>query len=211
MGDAAHHDVLESLRSRIRTIERTGRDAAPSRTSTRPIPGVSAAQDATGCIDVAPAAYEPSTADDAFQRIVRLVSVRDRSQAELARRLSQEGYESEAAAHALERAARCGLVDDLRFADAFVRGRISQGRGIAGIERELSEYGIEARSLDDWPEAFFPNGENDELERALRILEKKPPRAKNVRDAAYRRLVGKGFSSDVAQRAARRWVERPCD
>ncbi|MRZ30570.1 regulatory protein RecX, partial [Paeniclostridium sordellii] len=41
----------------------------------------------------------------------------------------------------------------------------------------------------------------------LALLDRKPPRAKNKRDAAYRRLAQKGFGASVASTAARIWSE----
>ena len=146
------------------------------------------------------------TEGDAFSRIVRLCSVRDRAVSELRERLSKEGFDPKDSEAAIDRACACGLVDDMRFADSFVRGRIARGKGTRGVERELAQRGIDASLLPGWPERFFSEDES-ELDRARDVLRKSPPRSKNVREGAYRKLIGKGFSSDVAARAAREWAE----
>lgn len=121
-------------------------------------------------------------------------------------RLVKDGFSEEAAAAAVSRAVRCGLIDDSRYADVLARSRISALRGLGGIARELEELGIDPESVEPYAEALA-NGDDWEIGRALSILESKPPRAKNARDAAYRRLVQKGYSSSVAASAARLWSE----
>ena len=66
--------------------------------------------------------------------------------------------------------------------------------------------GFLAADIPEWPEGFFQD-EEPEVERALELLRRKPPRAKNVRDAAFRRLVMKGYSHDIAATASRLFVE----
>ncbi len=83
---------------------------------------------------------------------------------------------------------------------------MAAGRGRQGIEAELSRLGIEPSDVPGWPEEFV--GDDDaEISRAIAVLDKKPPRAKSLRDAAYRRLVQKGFSSASSSSAARLWIE----
>ena len=105
---------------------------------------------------------------------------------------------------ALDRALACGLVDDGRFADVLVRSRLAQGRGRRGIAAELESLGIDADGVEALAAADDDAGEVD---RALALLDRKPPRAKNRRDAAYRRLAQKGFSASVSSSAARLWCE----
>ena len=104
------------------------------------------------------------------------------------------------------RALACGLVDDARYAEVLVRSRLSQGRGAQGIAAELESLGIDASVVPGWPEEFAVDHES-EVARALALLDRKPPRAKNKRDAAYRRLAQKGFGASVASTAARIWSE----
>ena len=104
------------------------------------------------------------------------------------------------------RALACGLVDDVRYAEVLVRSRVSQGCGAQGIAAELDGLGIDIACVPGWPDEF-PVEHDDEVARALALLERKPPRAKNRRDAAYRRLAQKGFGASVASTAARLWSE----
>lgn len=141
--------------------------------------------------------------DAAFKRIVRLASRSEQASAKLRERLLREGYSEESTDAAIERALACGLVDDARYADVLVRSRISQGRGRQGIALELEKLGIDFPGIDD----IFEECGQTEVERAMALLDRRPPQAKNVRAAAYRRLVQKGYGSQVASSASRLWCE----
>jgi len=147
-----------------------------------------------------------SSSDDAFKKVLRLVGARDRSARQLKDRLKKDGFSEQACQTAVERAVECGLIDDLHFADVLIRSRIAQGKGLAGIERELKDNDIDPNEIPGWPYEY-QDTEYSELDRALSLLKRNPPRAKNKRDAAYRKLVTKGFSSSVAASAARQWGE----
>lgn len=142
----------------------------------------------------------------AMRKIERLCSLREQASAALRERLVRDGFSEKVAEEAVGRAVECGLVDDARFADVLVRCRLAAGKGCAGIARELASHGIDPAHVESYLDAAEA-GSDAELSRALDLLERKPPRAKNAREAAYRRLVGKGFSSSIASSAARTWWE----
>ncbi len=176
----ARREVIESMQSRMDSI----------------------IADRRGSMEEGDPSPATSSVADAFARLLRTVSSRDRSEADVRKRLSEAGFSEAAIDQAVDRARSAGILDDARFADVLIRSRVSQGRGKAGIERELADQGIEVDSVSGWPDDYFTDGQS-ELDRALCLLERKPPAAKNKREAAYRKLVGKGFSSGVASEAAR--------
>ena len=167
----------------------------------------------------------------AFEKVKRLASARERGTRELMERLAHDGFEREDARSAVDRAVRCGLVDDIRYGAVLVRTRVSQGWGRHGIEQELERAGIVATDIPGWPDEFFAAADSDpfraddlegslmrqgfggatddecEVARAVELLRRKPPRAKNVQASAYRKLVTKGYSSSVASVAVRRFLE----
>ena len=168
----------------------------------------------------------------AFEKVTRLACARERGSRELIDRLVRDGFSQEVAESAVQRALDCGLIDDTRYGAVLVRTRVSQGRGRKGIEDELERAGIAASDIPGWPEEFFSvddfdpfrvnaNAEDDvvvcsfgsessdeqEIERALALLRRKPPRSKNVQASAYRKLVTKGYSTSVASAATRRFME----
>lgn len=148
-----------------------------------------------------------SSDKEAFSRILRIVNVTDKSEAQLRSKLSQDGFEQTAIDKAIDRALDLGFVNDARFADVLIRSRISQGKGIAGIERELLSNNISPADIEGWPDEYLVDAP-DEFSRAMSLLQMNPPRSKNKRDGAYRKLVSKGFSSSVASSVARIWSEQ---
>lgn len=168
----------------------------------------------------------------AFEKVTHLVCTRERGSRELIDRLVRDGFPQEVAESAVRRALDCGLIDDTRYGAVLIRTRVAQGRGRKGIEDELERAGIAASDIPGWPEEFFSvddfdpfrvnaNAEDDvvgcsfgsessdeqEIERALALLRRKPPRSKNIQASAYRKLVTKGYSTSVASAATRRFME----
>ena len=158
------------------------------------------------------AQVEPGEGDDreqksALSRIVAWANVRDRSLSAVRARLKKEGYDESSIEDAVTRALDYGILDDSRYADVLIRSRLAQGKGAAGIERELEGEGISPFEVEGWPYSYGVDDES-EFQRALDVLEKNPSRSKNKRDGAYRKLIGKGYSSSVASSAARVWADR---
>lgn len=168
----------------------------------------------------------------AFEKATRLACARERGSRELIDRLVRDGFSREVAESAVQRALDCGLIDDVRYGAVLVRTRVAQGRGRRGIEDELERAGIAASDIPGWPEEFFSiddfnpfrvnanaedgvvgcsfgseSSDEQEIERALALLRRKPPRSKNIRASAYRKLVTKGYSTSVASVATRRFME----
>ena len=168
----------------------------------------------------------------AFEKVTRLACARERGSRELVDRLVRDGFSREVAKSAVQRALDCGLIDDTRYGAVLIRTRVAQGRGRKGIEDELERAGIAASDIPGWPEEFFSVdnfdpfrvnanaedgvvgcsfgselGDEQEIERALALLRRKPPRSKNIQVSAYRKLVTKGYSTSVASVATRRFME----
>ena len=155
---------------------------------------------------------ERDQANSAFAKIQRLLCIREHASALLYKRLLASGYEEHIASEAVQRAIDCGLVSDERYADVLVRSRLSQGKGLRGIAFELEQADIDPCSVPAYQDAISNENGPDELTRALYLLDAKPPNAKRMREAAYRKLVQKGYASSVAASAARIFEERcRCD
>lgn len=144
--------------------------------------------------------------ESAFRKIERLLSVRDRSITEIRNRLQRDRFTEYAISEALDRAIRCGYLDDDRFADGFIRSRLRASKGINGIVRDLKNHHIDAYAIPGFPDSFIEE-QGSQLDNAVRLLQRKPPRAKNKQQAAYAKLIRNGFSSSVASAAVKRWVE----
>lgn len=149
---------------------------------------------------------EKAATVDPFERIVVFCSVRDQSACELKEKLTKEGYTQEAIEGALERALNCGLVDDIRFAEGLIRGRLYAGKGAQGVEQDLAKHNIDVFQLEGWPDEYGYS-EYSQVERAVELLNAHPPKAKDYWSAAFRKLVSKGYSKGIASRATRLWAE----
>lgn len=137
-----------------------------------------------------------------------MLCIREHASALLYKRLLSSGYDDHIASEAVQRAINCGLVSDERYADVLVRSRLSQGKGLRGIAFELEQADIDPQTVPAYQEALFRDSGPDELARALSLLATKPPKAKRIREAAYRKLVQKGYESSVAASAARIFAEQ---
>jgi regulatory protein len=143
-----------------------------------------------------------SSADDRLQRALELaygyLNDRDRTFAEVRRRLEQHGVETDVAEETLRTLVDQGYVDDARFARLFVQDkqeleqwgsdRIRRTLLDRGIDRELTEETIQAES-------------ETELDRALELLRRRfpcPPRDRRERDQALGVMLRKGYDGDLA-------------
>ena len=157
------------------------------------------------CLDCESSNKHDEEMKRAMAKVARLVKASDKSVAKIRARLNRDGFEDQVIDSTVERAVEIGLLDDARYADVLIRSRVSQGKGIAGIERELRENGIEPISVAGWPTDYIDT--NAEFDRAYDYLVRHPPRSKNVREGAFRKLVSKGYPSSIASSVARVWCD----
>ena len=75
---------------------------------------------------------------------LRLLAARARTRAELAGQLAKRGYPDDVGTRVLDRLADVGLVDDVQFAEHWVRSRrINAGKGKRALAAELRTKGVE--------------------------------------------------------------------
>ncbi len=72
----------------------------------------------------------------AFKKILKLASIREQASKKLHERLIKDGFSEQAVSNALGRAIEAHIVDDARYAEAFMRTQLAQGKGRRGVERE---------------------------------------------------------------------------
>lgn len=205
---------IEQLREMIAHIEKCGisseaSDVQPCDSGDRLIETLgSCSTDKSEAKSVEPVDAKGHALDDeyAFKRLTRLCLQQERSSKEVLQRLENLGFSEAVSMRAIQRAKSCGLLDDLRYAEILVRSRISQGRGLKGIERELLQVGINPEDVSEYQDALSEIDGDAEYRRAMKFLSSHPPKAKNVRDSAYRKLINKGFSSHIAAQAAKTWA-----
>jgi regulatory protein len=148
---------------------------------------------------------EPKKPKSCHERALGLLSVRARSRRELERRLLQAGFEAGEVADVLERLERVGLVDDEAFARQVAEHAFGVKRSgrravvdtlmAAGIAREIIEATVsDAGEEDDRADALARS-------RASRLGSIDPAKAFSRLTSL---LVRRGYSPEVARRAARR-------
>lgn len=142
----------------------------------------------------------------AFAKLLRSVSSYEQSSLRIRRKLEIAGYSNDAIEYSIDKAIRIGAIDDNRYAECLVRSAALSGKGMELIKREVSELGIRIEDIESYQE-YMQNGEEAQIECALNLLERHPSRAKDKKAAAMRKLLAKGYSMDIATKAASRWLE----
>ena len=118
--------------------------------------------------------------------------------------------DDETAVAALGELRRQGAVDDGRYARNFVHDRRElDGWGAERIRERLEEAGVEREVIDA---ALGENGEA-ELGAAVAVLARRmePPDDDRARARAFGLLVRKGYESDLAYEAVRRFEDSGVD
>jgi regulatory protein len=137
--------------------------------------------------------------------VVRSLSARAQSRAELERKLAARSVPAAVAREAIEQAAGYGYVDDGALAGQLARGMRGRGYGRRRAEQKLRERGIEravaAAALD---EAY---GAEDEAALARDALGRRSVADDRARSRALAFLARRGFSASAAHRAVRAAAE----
>ncbi|MCA9793753.1 MAG: regulatory protein RecX [Candidatus Eremiobacteraeota bacterium] len=132
------------------------------------------------------------------QKALDLLSRRDHSRQQLRLKLLQRGATHEDVEGLLGRLAERGLLDERRFADAFIRSRVRKGLGRQRLRQELISRGLPSEvavaAVDD---AELP----DEEEQAFKLAEARQSRGP---EALYRFLRRRGFSNETCRNVLRR-------
>jgi len=128
-------------------------------------------------------------AEDAYDRALRALHHRDRTEREIDEHLRDRGFSEDERAEALVALRRTGLVNDQRFAGARAARLAERGEGNALIRARLAAAGIPNEAVQEALAAL-----DDEGTRARRIVER---RGRSQKTARY--LGGKGFADDVVR------------
>lgn len=130
---------------------------------------------------------------DACRRAVRILSRREHSVEEVRRKLGQRGFLRDEIDAVIARLRAARLLDDARFAEAFVRERVlHRPMGSRGLLRELARRGVAEETAGAVIRGVMEEEDVDECELARRAL----ARSGGVRDlrALLRR---RGFGGEV--------------
>lgn len=148
----------------------------------------------------------------AAQIAYRLLSIRLRSRRELVDRLRRRGISEGTINAVMRELEHAGLVDDRRFAEAWVRSRIAlRPSGVVRLRYELVAKGVPKDVVDRTLGATLAH---DEGALALQLARARVHRYRGApRDVTYRRLAGilqrRGFSSDIIYTVLRQVLGAP--
>jgi regulatory protein len=131
--------------------------------------------------------------EEAFAALVEALARRDLTRTELEQRLDRAGFDSDACAQAIARAAGAGYLDDARVAVERARRLADRNASDAAIRAELERRGVEEEAVVTALAALVP--ETERAERLARRLGDGP--------RAARALSRKGYPDDVVERAVR--------
>lgn len=145
----------------------------------------------------------------ASTRVERLLNRRDYSSAEVTQKLRFDGYAPTVVEACVERACNIGLICDTRYADVFIRSKLSAGWGLARIKTELSRRGVDVEQLRGWPYDYVDP--EDEITRAVEVAHRKSVSGARAYGKLVRFLCNRGFAMGVATRAARLVLEEQED
>jgi regulatory protein len=140
----------------------------------------------------------------ALHTALRILTRRDHSVAELARKLVQRGFEKDVIEAVLIECRRLSYLDDDRFAGGLVRRLKRKGWGPLRIRNEFHRHGLKGEKSDQLLREAFDAGE--ELRVACAVAKKKlaasrTPDPRKCRERVYRFLSARGFSNAVIHEA----------
>lgn len=167
---------------------------------------------------------DPESVRAAQEIALRALDRRRRTRRELERRLAEKGLGADIVREALDRLERVGLVDDLEYARAFLRERLSRravgeralksqlfGRGVpaAVVDQALEELRTGGGEAAGAESSGLPRSETERALRALRQVERRyrnlEPRARRQRLAAA--LARRGFDYEAVGEALARFEQ----
>lgn len=149
---------------------------------------------------------------NAHEAALRLLSSRPRSENEMRTRLAMRGVDPQAIDDEIERLQRAGLLDDAKFAHAWVEDRRRLApRGVRMLRYELLGRGIEVESVDQ------ATRDIDDRATAMTLARDRGRKTHTNNYEAFAAKVGgflrrRGFDYDVAAQATRNaWNEIQAD
>jgi len=147
---------------------------------------------------------------NATRSALALLTRREHSQKELARKLQWRGVEVEAAQAAVETLKQQGWQSDERFAESLARSRASGGYGPLRIRAELSQHGLPSEQIEHAIEACEVDWTRRAAELLARRFGAKPAKDRNELAKRGQFLQRRGFDMDSI-RVALRGLPDDCD
>src|SRR5579864_3958235 len=149
-----------------------------------------------------PDGARPPGSKPVFGVAVRLLAAKRLTKAQLGKKLRDRGFASQAIKEAVAECERRGYLDDLTFAQLYVKSLLERKPvGPLRLMRELTRQGVE-HSIIRQVVRDFEDDEEQRIERALRKLEATRPTDRYEQLA--RRLQTMGYGAPAIARVLRR-------
>ena len=146
---------------------------------------------------------ELSREEQARALCLRLLTARARTRAELAGQLTKRGYSDDVSTQVLDRLAQVGLVDDVGFAEQWVRSRrMNAGKGNRALAAELRTKGVDNDVITAALAGIDAAAERDRAEQLVRDKLRRERLGGDDDPKVMRRLVGmlarRGYGQNLA-------------
>ena len=133
---------------------------------------------------------------EARKKAMDYLARREHARGELLKKLTSFGFDPGVSEDAIAQLIDDGLQSDRRFVEAFIRSRISQGKGPAKIRADLRERGVGSALIDEG----LNEADQDwhKLAREVRVKKFGTGRAGDFKEKArqMRFLQSRGFEQD---------------
>lgn len=152
---------------------------------------------------------EEDAREVAFQRAVKFLGYRPRSENEIRQHLQKHATPEPILAATLDKLRTNGLLDDQQFANAWVENRNTfRPRGARALRMELKQKGLADRAIAQALEGL------DEFPLALQAAEKQAAKLRGLDETArkqklYGFLARRGFSYETIAEAVQKVLESP--
>lgn len=157
----------------------------------------------TGRLSRTKASLTTTSPDAAYKKGIRLLAVRDRTCAELVRLLAVRGFAKTDLQAAIDRLLEEGYLNDRRFANVWVRGRLRmKPMGPHRLGKELEAKGFEVSLVREILKDIYEEGEEPLARRAMagKLSMLGRLSAQSRTGAIARFLHRRGFSSELIRR-----------
>lgn len=145
--------------------------------------------------------------DNAKRYSFKLLGYRDRSESELRERLEKKGFPEKIVGRTLEYLKKNGFIDDRALAASLQRQALDNRLlGFRGAHRFMLKRGLSTEVIG----SVLRYDEDNELENALKLIEKKLKKRESLLSLADKRktwnfLVRRGYASATIRKAFRRF------
>lgn len=153
--------------------------------------------------------------EKAAERAVSYINIKPRTAYQVKKYLKDKGYEEDVISEVMDQLKEYHYIDDMEFALMYFRYGFEKGRGVSRIKRELSEKGVSSdvidiayEELEDIPDQFEMAMEiGHGAVAGIDIKELDFDTKQKLKAKIGRRLMSRGFSSDVVYKVIGRLID----